>query len=196
MALFKLFGQKPSTDEDLILKYKQSKDTKYVGELYQRYTHISFGVCMKYLKNEDDAKDAVMQIFEKIMADLLKHDVEFFQGWFHTYIRNFCLMQLRKPRRTTDFNEEVNHLAENRIVESHKDSHLEEKEILEENLDKLELAISQLKDEQKQCVELFYLKEKSYEEITELTGHDYKKVKSHIQNGKRNLKILMSKDGQ
>lgn len=196
MALFKIFGQKTLSDENLLLKYKQTKDTKYVGELYQRYTHISFGVCMKYLKNEEDAKDAVMQIFEKLMTDLLKHQVDFFQGWLHTYLRNYCLMQLRKPKKTSHFSNEQELNNSSAVVETQDEQHLEEKEILEENIERLEAAIGQLKDGQKQCVELFYLEEKSYEEITDITGYDYKKVKSYIQNGKRNLKILMSKNGQ
>jgi RNA polymerase sigma-70 factor (ECF subfamily) len=58
----------------------------------------------------------------------------------------------------------------------------------------LEKCIETLGDEQKQCVKLFYLQEKCYKEITESTGFDMNKVKSYIQNGKRNLKICMEKN--
>ena len=50
-----------------------------------------------------------------------------------------------------------------------------------------------LNPEQKQTVELFYLQEKSYKEIVDQTGFSMNDVKSYIQNGKRNLKIMLSK---
>lgn len=192
MALFKVFSKKVLSDEDLIAKYKETQNTSHVGELYQRYTHITLAVCIKYLKNTDDAQDAVMQIFEKIIQDLLKHEVQFFQGWFHTYIRNYCLMQLRKNKTITTYNDDFKkEIFQEDIVETEEASHLNDKEILEHNIEKLEAAINQLKNEQKECVKLFFLEERSYKEIEEITGFDYKQVKSYIQNGKRNLRILM-----
>jgi len=195
MAFLQILRKKELSDEELISKYKESSNTQWVGELYQRYTHISFAVCLKYLKNEDDAKDAVMQVFEKLMADLLKHEVQFFQAWFHTYLRNHCLMQLRKSKSIISFNDEINMgKNETELVEMEDGTHLSDKEILELNLESLELAILQLKNEQQQCVRLFFLEEKTYKEIEEQTGFDYKQVKSFIQNGKRNLKIIMDKN--
>ena len=107
MALLKVFSKKKLSDEEIIAKYKSTQDTALVGELYQRYTHITLSVCLKYLKNLDDAQDAVMQIFEKIIHDLLKHDVQFFQGWFHTYIRNHCLMELRRAKTNSPYNDQL-----------------------------------------------------------------------------------------
>ncbi len=194
MALLKIFKSKPLTDEELIMKYKETSDSKFVGELYQRYTHICLAVCMKYLKNEDDAKDAVMQIFEKLFVDLKKHEIGFFQGWFHTLIKNHCLMQLRQKKPKSEFNESVALNNTGNFMESESDEHLTDKFLLELKIEKLENAIKQLNNDQKQCVELFYLKEKTYKEIEEITGFDYNKVKSQIQNGKRNLKILLEKN--
>lgn len=194
MALFKVFSKKVLSDEELIAKYKETQNTAHVGELYQRYTHITLAVCIKYLKNTDDAQDAVMQIFEKIIQDLLKHDVNFFQGWFHTYIRNHCLMQLRKNKSKQSYNDNYKkEVLEEDIVETEDASHLNDKELLENDIERLETAINQLKNEQKECVRLFFLEERSYKEIEEITGFDYKQVKSFIQNGKRNLRILMEK---
>jgi len=196
MALLKVFSKKKLSDEEIIAKYKSTQDTALVGELYQRYTHITLSVCLKYLKNLDDAQDAVMQIFEKIIHDLLKHDVQFFQGWFHTYIRNHCLMELRRAKTNSPYNDQLKtRINEDDIVETEDASHLNDKEILELNIEKLEEAIQQLKEEQKQCVRLFFIQEKSYKEIEEITGFDYKQVKSYIQNGKRNLKLLMTRNG-
>lgn len=194
MALFKVFSKKVLSDEDLIAKYKETKNTAHVGELYQRYTHITLAVCIKYFKNTDDAQDGVMQIFEKLIHDLLKHEIQFFQGWFHTYIRNYCLMQLRKNKTVNTYNDSFKkEILQEDIVETEEASHLNDKEILENNIEKLEAAINQLKNEQKECVRLFFLEERSYKEIEEITGFNYKQVKSYIQNGKRNLRILMEK---
>ena len=141
---------------------------------------------MKYLKNEDDSKDAVMQLFEKLLIDLKKHEVQNFKGWLHTVAKNYCLMQLRKKNPETP-------LIENLVVENQHFAHHEEEPQLEERLTLMEEAIAQLNDSQKKCVELFYLKEKCYQEISEQTGYTMNEVKSFIQNGKRNLKIYMEK---
>ena len=146
--------------------------------------HLVYGVCMKYFRDEDDSKDAVMQIFEKLLLDLKKHEVQNFKGWLHTVAKNYCLMQLRKKNPETP-------LTDNLIVENEIVLHRDEEQHLEERLTLMEEAIAQLNEQQKICVELFYLKEKCYKEISELTGYTMNDVKSFIQNGKRNLKIYM-----
>lgn len=192
MALLKLFQKAPDTDEELIARYKATKDSRWVGLLYQRYTHLCLGVCMKYLKNEDDAKDAVMQVFEKLLDDLLRHEIQFFQGWLHTYLRNHCFMSLRKKRPVSMFRDELTQ-GDQGNMELDAGQNLSDKELLEMDLDKLEKAIDVLKSDQKDCIRMFYLDNKSYKEIEEMTGMDFKQVKSHIQNGKRNLKIFMER---
>lgn len=194
MAVFKLFSNKPSTDEELVAKYKRSKDNRFVGELFTRYTHIVLGVSMKYLKNEEAAKDAVMDVFESLLDDLLKHEIDYFQGWLHTYVRNHCLMQLRKEKSQRQRKDQYDKSAET-FVESSDGMHPSDKEILEMELETLQNAINQLKDEQKTCVELFYLQRKSYKEVSSTTGFDLKQVKSYIQNGKRNLKNIIEERG-
>lgn len=67
----------------------------------------------------------------------------------------------------------------------------DEEDEIEANLNALDECIDVLKKEQKECVKLFFLEKKSYQEVNELTGIDLKKVKSNIQNGKRNLKICL-----
>lgn len=182
--MLQLFKPKKKTDEELIKKYKSSKNAAPVGELYQRYTHLVFGVCMKYFKNEDRSKDAVMDIFEKLMGDLLKNDINNFQAWLYTYTKNHCLMQLRKkPIEIHD-----GHQTSQSFMETTVDEHLDEKEDLEIELEQLAKAIDQLKDNQKECIKLFYLEQKSYQQIADSTKMTLNEVKSHIQNGKRNLK--------
>jgi RNA polymerase sigma-70 factor, ECF subfamily len=179
------------TDLELISLYKESGDNVHIGELFKRYTHLVFGVCMKYLKDEDESKDAVMMIFEKLPADLRKHEVTQFKGWLHTVARNHCLMELRsKSVRHEKEVEMAKDFAS--VMESSYELHLDGEADKEKELSNLESAVQELKEEQKICIELFYLQEKSYQEVAEMTGFDMNKVKSAIQNGKRNLKILLT----
>ena len=177
------------TDAELVARYRQSADKQVLGILFKRYTHLVFGVSMKYLKDEDDSKDAVMQIFEKLITDLQKYPVENFKSWLHTVTKNYCLMQLRS-RKGKQFQPWPENDSNLEIVESsgalHPDS-----EDKEQRLSLMEKGIQALNEEQRTCVELFYLKELSYQEVADRTGYSMLQVKSFIQNGKRNLRIFM-----
>jgi len=175
------------TDLELLAHYRKSGDLRPLTTLFSRYASLVYGVALKYLKDRDDAKDAVMQIFEKLALSLKDHDVVNFKSWLYVTTRNHCLMQLRSQKsKLTEFRTDF---MENALI-----LHLEEEPEMEQNLVKLEKCVSELDGEQKQCVTLFFLREKCYKEITELTGFDLGKVKSYIQNGKRNLKICMEKN--
>lgn len=165
-----------------------------LGELYQRYMDLVYGVCLKYYKEAEKSKDSVMQIFEELVSKLKRHDVDNFKAWLHQVAKNHCLMQLRTPRnlKTVEFKTE--------LVQSEEHVHLngvfsgwttaEEKE---ENFRKLEHCLGTLTEKQKEAIKLFYLEGKCYNEITEMTGQDWNQVRSLIQNGRRNLKICMEK---
>ena len=177
------------TDEELIHQYQLTQDTGYIGELYQRYTHLVYGMCLKYFKEEEDSKDAVMQIFEKLLQVLKTQEVSKFQHWLHVLVRNFCLMELRKRKsRDTTYLEP---LAESNpgILNIPQEDNFQ----LEEQLQQLENGLDHIPPAQKICIELFYLQKKCYQEIAAITGYDLNKVKSYIQNGKRNLKIYLEK---
>lgn len=176
-------------DSDLIRQYKESGDMDVLGVLFKRYTSMVYGVCLKYLKDREESKDAVMQIFEKLATSLLAHEISWFKSWLYATARNHCLMEIRS-RKGKKF-EEIGTLS----VEYGEGSHHDPGQEMEENLVKLEKCIETLKDEQKHCVRLFYLEQKCYKEITEATGFDFNQVKSHIQNGKRNLKTCMERHG-
>lgn len=173
------------TDQELLALYKQSEEVNWVGILYSRYTSLVYGVCLKYLKDREEAKDAVMQLFEKLTSTLKTHEVEFFKSWLYVTARNHCLMQLRSKKGK--YTEEISPI----LMETSAETHLEEQDELELNLSKLENCIEKLAHEQKVCVRMFFLQQKCYKDITVLTGFDLKKVKSFIQNGKRNLKICL-----
>lgn len=178
------------SDLELIAEYKNTENKLFIGILYKRYSHLVLGLSLKYLKNEDEAKDAVMQIFEKLFKDLLKHQVEFFKSWLYTYSKNFCLMIIRTRQSKLKKEIELENNAD-LFMETESGLHLNKAEEKEKQFVALENAINDLKDEQKKCIDLFYLKEKSYVEIAEITGFTINEVKSYIQNGKRNLKIKL-----
>lgn len=159
-----------------------------LGELYQRYMELVYGVCLKYFKEPESAKDAVMQVFEELVSKLKKHEVDNFRGWLHQVAKNHCLMQLRTPRnlKTVEFKTE--------LVQSEENVHLNGVLEKEENFLRLENCLASLTKEQESTVRLFYLDGKSYKEIAEETGMDWNKVRSFIQNGRRNLKICMEKE--
>lgn len=172
-------------DNELLTHYYQDGDNKWLGILLQRYTLLLFGVCMKYLKNEEEAKDAVQQVFEKSIKELGKYKVDYFKSWIYMVAKNHCLMKLRDkgklPREITErmmaTPAEENNLAE----------HIEKDKLLEQ----LTNSLRELIPEQRICIELFYLEKKSYIEIADETGYTLMQVKSYIQNGKRNLKTLL-----
>ena len=174
------------TDKELVAAFKTSGDIVHLSTLYQRYMDLVFGVCFKYFKDTERCKDAVMDIFQELNTKLRVHEVENFKGWLHVLARNYCLMQLRSPRnmKTTEFNPA--------FMQSEQNTHLNNEQLeKEENFKKLERCLETIPEEQRQTVELFYLQNKCYNEIAELTGFDWSKVRSYIQNGKRNLKICM-----
>jgi len=192
-----LFNEKYNqySDSELIQEYKHSTERVLVGILYKRYAHLVLGLCFKYLKDEEEAKDAVMQIFEKLMEDLLKHDVKYFKSWLYTFSKNHCLMIIRS--RQSRLKKEMDlKVHASSFMETETGWHLKSHEAKEEELSALERAVEELNEEQRQCIRLFYLQEKSYQEVSTLTGYSMNEVKSFIQNGKRNLKLKLEKNSE
>ena len=187
MAFIKNISPNSLTDKELLTIYSESGDMSALGELYQRYMNLVYGVCLKYYKEPERAKDGVMLIFEELVTKLKKHEVENFKPWLHQVARNHCLMQLRTPKnlKTVEFKPE--------IVQSEENLHLNGVLEREENLTKLENCLETLPKEQKETVKLFYLQGKCYNEIVEITGQEWNQVRSFIQNGRRNLKLCMEK---
>lgn len=165
----------------------------FVGILYKRFSHLVLGLSIKYLKDEDDAKDAVMHIFEKLITDLLKHDVQYFKSWLYTFSKNYCLMiiRTRQNRLKKEADLKVNASL---FMETETKLHQTIQADKEKEYVNLEKAISELNEEQKKCIDLFYLKEKSYQQISDITNYTLNEVKSYVQNGKRNLKIKLEKN--
>ena len=176
------------TDQELLEKFHADHDNEWLGILLQRYTLLLLGVCMKYLKNEEEAKDSVQQVFLKVIQELHKYKVEYFKSWLYMVAKNHCLMKLRDrqgkiPAELTD------RLTATPEEESDRQALIQN----DRTLDLMETGLKELNKEQQQCVTLFYLQKKSYQEISEETGYSMLQVKSYIQNGKRNLKIWIEK---
>ena len=176
------------TDQQLLEKFYADHNNEWLGILLQRYTLLLLGVSMKYLKNEEEAKDSVQQIFLKVILELKKYKVEYFKSWIYMVAKNHCLMKLREKngKITAPVNEQLLTTPE---------ENMDETTLMDDDntLELMKEALDELSPEQKQCVTLFYLHKKSYLEISESTGYSMLQVKSYIQNGKRNLKIIIEK---
>ncbi len=176
------------TDRELLDRYYADRNNNWLGLLLERYTLMLLGVCMKYMRQEEEAKDCVQQVFVKIITELPKYKVEYFSSWMYTIARNHCLMRIRdrhghSPAALTD------NMLTSWDDEGGKDTHMEK----ERRLELMTESLEELGKEQKSCVISFYLEKRSYQEIADSTGFTLMQVKSHIQNGKRNLKLLMEK---
>lgn len=189
MNFIKNISNNSVADKELVETYKATGKMDVLSSLYQRYMELVYGVCLKYFKDAERSRDAVMDIFEELTVKLKAHNVENFKGWLHVLTKNHCLMQLRSPknRKVVEFNTE--------FMQSEQELHLngEESEQVQKEgqLTIMQGCIETLPEEQKQAVELFYLQEKCYNEIAAITGFEWNKVRSYIQNGRRNLKLCM-----
>ncbi|HUX84064.1 MAG TPA: sigma-70 family RNA polymerase sigma factor [Chitinophagaceae bacterium] len=176
------------SDEEVLQRFRVDQDKDWIGILFLRYSHLLFGVCLKYLKNAEDARDGLQQVFLKVLSEMNRHQVNCFKAWIYQVTRNYCLMQIRKEadHRTVP-------LRENQELEDLANEALERRRIREVKLNFLEIALQQLPAAQRDCLNLFYLEKKSYQQIAERTGQSLMQVKSHIQNGKRKLKLLVDR---
>jgi RNA polymerase sigma-70 factor (ECF subfamily) len=169
---------------DLLEAYQRDKDLQALGDLYQRYMDLVYGLCLKYFEDTELARDAVMGIFEVLVRDLAKpNPVQYFKSWLYQVAKNYCLMQLRSAGKG-----KIVELGQEPVMQSMEDPHLKE-----ENLQRLEKCLEALPEDQRRTILLFYEENKCYNEIADLTGYEWNKVRSHIQNARRNLKICMEK---
>jgi RNA polymerase sigma-70 factor (ECF subfamily) len=174
------------SDEDIISLYKEKQWNSCIDELYQRYSHMVFGVCLKYVKQTENAEDLTLSLFASLTEKLLYHQVQHFKSWLYVSARNSSLMFLRVNKMNQE-------LKEDDVLYDDSDQQLDEKLEKDALIDSLVMVFEELKKEQRICIQLFYLQKKSYEEITFITHYSLKEVKSHLQNGRRNLKLLLDK---
>jgi RNA polymerase sigma factor (sigma-70 family) len=195
----KITGEKPDygllSDEQLASEYHRSNDPAILGTLYKRYTHILFGVYYKYLQNRQDAEDGVMKLFERLFEILKNVQVHNFKSWIYTLAKNDCLMQLRHKEAGRRVKEENLKQLEAEIMEIDNVGHPMTEDYLTGRLQLLQSAILQLNEAQGRCIQQFYLEGRSYQEVADFTGFTMNEVKSHLQNGRRNLKIYLEKAG-
>jgi len=194
VSMFNVNRQSNKTDEELIAEFNSSGDLEVLGELYSGYMHLVYGVSLKYLKNREEAMDAVMQIFEKLITDIPKQEIQNFRSWLHVVTKNYCLMHLRsvksKNERLAEWAVDPQNFMEN-VSEMHPIDRDEP-----DMKDAINDCIERLKKEQKYCIKQFYYENRCYREIAVSLGISEKKVKSYLQNGKRNLKLCLEEKNE
>lgn len=187
--MLEIRGKHPEkTDEELLRQYRETGRLEILGDLFSRYLHLVYGVSLKYLGSREDAQDAVMQVFEKLVTEIPKHEVKNFRSWLYVLVKNHCFMELRA--RKTEGRRMEGYKTVQLIMESEEEVHPLDREdpALE---DAVKECMEKLKEEQRRCIELFYYEKKCYREISEELRINEKKVKSFLQNGKRNMKICL-----
>jgi RNA polymerase sigma factor (sigma-70 family) len=175
------------TDNELVVEYTTTLDTRFAGELYSRYADLIYGVCLKYLKQPENAQDSAVAIFEELVIKIPKHNIDNFKGWLYTLTKNHCLMRIRSSKKHLTVNIDAE------LMHSEDPVHLNGVLEREENLAQLEYCMGELVAEQRQVIALFYMEGKCYNEISVDTGIEWNKVRSYIQNGRRNLKLCIEK---
>ena len=174
-------------DEELLAAFQESGDLELLAALYERYMGLVYGVCLKYLKNDTESKDAVMQLFEQLVDKVKKQEIRHFKSWLHVVAKSHCLMILRKQKG------KIIQSVDELFMQLPADMHPDEANSKEQSLVLMEKCLETLNNEQRNSVKLFYLEEKCYQEVADMTGYSLSKVRSYIQNGRRNLKICMDK---
>lgn len=186
--VFKISSYKEAGDDELLLEFKRTDNQEALASLFLRYSDLLYGVCLKYLEDQDEAKDAVMNIYQELIKKLPYHEVHNFKSWVYVLAKNHCLMQLRSLRKNITVN------LDQQAVQSDDFLHLDSVMEKEEAFKRLEKCVAALPGEQQKTIQLFYFENKCYNEIAEKTGFDWSRVRSLIQNGRRNLKICMEKN--
>ena len=185
MAFIRNISSSAASDEELVSQFKATGDLSVLGALYQRYMDLVYGVCLKYLRIPENAQDSTIAIFEELVVKLKKHEVEHFRAWLYSLAKNHCLMRIRSEKKSVTVAFDVE------LMQSEENLHLNGELDREENFRKLDHCMEKLDPDQKTVIELFYLQGKCYKEVSEITGMEWNKVRSFIQNGRRNLKICM-----
>lgn len=180
-----------ASDEDLAARYRAGGDVALLGELYARYLHLLYGVCYQYLRDDELAKDAVMGLFEKLVKEARRHEVQRFAPWLYATARNYCLMQIRAGKTRRE--QPLSHLTDGADMEIADPLHHQELETLHDaELDALRAGLSELAPAQQRCLRLFYLEKNSYQQVAAATGYSLGQVKSALQNGRRMLRQTLS----
>lgn len=187
--MLRFFRPRPAdlTDQELLERFQRTGDSEWLGHVYERYMELVYGLCLKYLNDEGLAEDAVMTVFESLLVKVPKHDIKNFRNWLYTFVRNHCLMQLRRDKShlTTSLEPEFMQFEDSwHLLDEHSENG---------QLTHLEDCLSRLSPQQKSCIKLFYYEEKTYKEIADMKCHEVGKIRSYIQNGRRNLRICLEK---
>lgn len=177
-----------ASDQSLIQSFKETERIEFATDLYSKYIELVYGVCLKYLKNEEDSKDAVMDIYEKVLTKIKTHDIGYFKSWLFILSKNHCLSELRKRKRVSEKEIDFKIVNNNEVEFQPFESNMKEAQLV-----KMEHCIQHLIANQKECIIKFYMEKQSYKDIAEQLSMSWSRVRSLIQNGRRNLKICIEK---
>jgi RNA polymerase sigma-70 factor (ECF subfamily) len=173
------------TDEELIEQFRKTGDSEFFGQLYNRYIPLIYGLCLKYLQDENKSQDAVMEIFEMLLPKIASYEIKVFKTWLYSVVKNHCFLLIKNNKREIMVDFDANHMESESVLA------LLSEDVDEERESALNYCMTKLSEPQRIAISKFFYEEMSYADIVEVTGYDLKSVKSYIQNGKRNLKLCI-----
>ena len=154
-----------------------------MSDFFVLYREDVLGLCYYYTRDVELSKDLTMDTFETYLKRGKKGPViNDIKSYLLGIARNLCMAHFKKSKRTQSIEESVLQFME------YEDENAPNGE---EVIDRLMMSMCKLTTDQRRCVELFFIKGCSYNQISKKLNFSYNEVKSFIQNGKRNLKKLM-----
>ena len=180
------------SDKELLSKYRDTKDQKWLSQLFGRYVQLIYGVCLRYTPDVREAEDFTMEIYQKVADKALTHQIKSFKSWVYVVSKHHCLEHIRKitGRRIESFDPNFMQMQS----EFHPIDEMEDKMVMEAKFEVMEHCLKKLNDLQKLSIELFYYKNKSYVEIANLIEDEVSQVRSYLQNGRRNIKKCIERN--
>jgi RNA polymerase sigma factor (sigma-70 family) len=174
------------TDAEVIRSYLATQDARYFTQLYRRYANKVYGKCISILKNDAEARDAMQDIFVKIMLNLGNFgEKSQFSTWVYSITYNYCIDAIRKRKKEkTMFSEDIER-APDVAAEEVPDQFL-----MEMDVKNLKVVLEALPDSDRLILIMKYHDDMSIRDIAEILQKTESAVKMKIKRAKEKAKEL------
>jgi len=184
MELIEHLSDKAKKDYLLVLRALNEKDQRAYTELMGRYKDSVYFMLLKMVNNSDDAEDLTIETFSKAFKRLDQYTPQFaFSTWLFKIASNHSIDFIRKKRiRAISIDQGYSNEDGESYVIPVKEESLDPEESMQkdERVQRMRDVVEKLKPRYKRLVELRYLEEKSYEEISEILELPLGTVKAQL----------------
>ncbi len=180
----------------LLQKYKESKEVIYIGEIYSRYIHLVYGVCLAEINSRQKAQIAVMNIYDKLIAKESLPEEKDFKLWLYVVTLNYCRALKGELTEKDKQFEIIDDLMWKAEVEYHYNLTTFNTESYTFALNKiLKSNENELTNTQKSYLHYFYKQKKSYSEIATIENTTTEKVMQLLKTTRKQINSLIQKHG-